>query len=973
MNTPLVENQPLALNPPHITGRTELRTPEHYHGGIPIRAVEGDLQVIVDPWLVMSIGDKFEMFLGNLTVAVWSKELDAEDLNKRLVFRIAKGFVLEGEVKAFYRVKRVGQAFQDSKPTLILLAKFQRPGGFDNDPEEGHSGLTYTLIPDLTHGVTPDIARDGVQMHVFPYENMAAFDYILCRWGSQEVPYYPVTQEQVDDPVNDPILITFDKDVIESAGDGPDVAVTFQVIDRVGNYPDERAPWAKITRVLVDAKGTRLPQPRILVNNRPVTTVIDLEQLGDKDVIVSVYAREEHFDVDDRIKVTWTGMPAQGKPIIVIPAEQFVDFTEFAYEFVIPNASVRALAKGSASVRYVRTRTGEDEASSMVASVNVQGEISQLAAPTVIEAPGGFLDPEAPWATNEIPWYAGRKSGDQIDLIWEAALPGGGVEYYSDPRPVGNVPENTPILRTVSHAVIRRFNGLRVRVHYTVANDDLLLQNVRDSLPLLLQVGVALPTFAPPEVEEAQDGTLDPEQVPPAGVTLTCPHLGTLAHDRVTYIWRGSGSNGSTSDFADLTSHSAGSPVKFTVAKPYVTANLNGKVAATYTIVRNGELLGTSGELTLSVGNAQAEVPPPTVIEAPVYVLDPNQYQQGFTVRFDTSTLKPDDEIELTVIGRPGDGSTAPVRKGASGQPYLDFNIAAAITGANLGRDVALSYRTFQAGQPAPGETRPLTIGVLLQKNMPQPLIEGMTGEVLDIGLIEDDTKVLCDKWPFQRSGLPVWLSYVETRTDDSSRTKEQLVGVTHDQGSGLTYTTEVQWLRECKAGSTVTIVLKVGLFEGGDLVDAVDCQRRVYSVRVGFDYLTTFDLFNWDGWKHYPQYPSSIIRSGEEYFVQSNNKDNHTCMMKSFSDIENNQEYELSFIYQCPDVSTLVIIIDSTTYYHAKIPRAYAWEKVLTTFTPNNISPASPRVLTIYFGAHYYNYGPSKIDDIRLKWKAKL
>ncbi|QHF51509.1 hypothetical protein [Pseudomonas sp. S49] len=972
MNTPLAENQPLALSPPHITGRTKLRTPEHYHGGIPIRAVEGDLQVIVDPWLVMSIGDKFEMFLGNLTVAVWSKELDAEDLNKRLVFRIAKGFVLEGEVKAFYRVKRVGQAFQDSKPTLILLAKFQRPGGFDNDPEEGHSGLTYTLIPDLTHGVTPDIARDGVQMHVFPYENMAAFDYILCRWGSQEVFHYPVTQEQVDDPVNHPILITFKKDVIESAGDGPDVAVTFQVIDRVGNYPDERAPWAKITRVLVRTEGTWLTEPRILVNNKPVTTV-DLEQLGDNDVIVSVYTRADHFEVNDKIVVTWSGMPAQGKPIIVTPAEQCVEFTEFTYYFVIPNASVRALAKGSASVRYERIREGEVAVPSLVASVNVQGEISQLAAPTVIEASGGFLDPEADWATNEIPWYAGRKNSDQVTLRWEGDRPDGSTEYYSDSRSVGNQPENTPVLLTVKNVDIRRFNGLRVRVSYTVANDDAMLQNVRDSLPLFLQVGQALPRFEAPQVEEAQGGTLDPERVPPAGVTLIAPHEGTSAGNRVTYHWRGSGSGGSTSDFVDLTTHTAGKPVKFTVAKAFVTANLNGKVVVTYTIVHGGVLLGTSGELTLSVGNAQAEVPPPTVIEAPVYVLDPNQYQQGFTVRFDTSILKPEDEIELTVIGRPGDGSTAPVRKGASGQPYLDFNIAAAITGANLGRDVALSYRTFQAGQPAPGETRPLTIGVLLQKNMPQPLIEGMTGEVLDIGLIEDDTKVLCDKWPFQRSGLPVWLSYVETRTDDSSRTKEQLVGVTHDQGSGLIYTTEVQWLRECKAGSTVTIVLKVGLFEGGDLVDAVDCQRRVYSVRVGFDYLTTFDLFNWDGWKHHPQYPSSIIRSGEEYFAQSNNKDNHTHMTKSFSDIENNQEYELSFIYQCPDASTLVIMIDNTPYYHAKIPRAYAWEKILTTFTPNNISPASPRVLTIYFGAHYYNYGPSKIDDIRLKWKAKL
>ncbi|WP_242209637.1 MULTISPECIES: hypothetical protein [unclassified Pseudomonas] len=958
------DNQTLALSPPHITGRTELRTPEHYHGGIPIRAVEGDLQVIVDPWLVMSIGDKFEMFLGNLTVAVWSKELDAEDLNKRLVFRIAKGFVLEGEVNAFYRVKRVGQAFQDSEPTLILLAKFQRPGGFDNDPEEGHSGLTYMLMPDLAHGVTPEIAEKGVQMHVFPYENMAAFDYILCRWGSQEVPYYPVTQEQVDDPVNHPILITFAKGVIESAGDGPDVAVTFQVIDRVGNYPDERAPWAKITRVLVDAKGTRLPQPRILVNNRPVTIVIDLEQLGDSDVIVSVYTRDEHFKINDTIAVTWTGMPAQGKPIVVTPAEQLVEFTEFAYEFVIPNASVRALAKGSASVRYVRTRAGEVDASSMVASVNVQGEISQLAAPNVIEASGGFLDPEAPWATNEIPWYAGRKSGDQINLIWEATLPGGGAEYYSDPRPVGNVPENTPILRTVSNAVIRRFNGLRVTVHYTVANDDLLLQNVRDSLPLSLQVGVTLPTFAAPEVEEAQDGTLDPEQVPPAGVTLICPHLGTLAHDRVTYVWRGSGSNGSTSDFADLTSHSAGSPVKFTVAKPYVTANLNGKVAATYTILRNGELLGTSGELTLSIGQAQAEVPPPTVIEAPVYVLDPNQHQQGFTVRFDTSKLKPDDEIELTVIGRPGDGSSSPEPKKVNDQAFVDFNIPAVITGANLQRTLNLNYRSIRAGQGSPMQTRPLTVGALLQKNMPQPLIEGVTGEVLDIGLIKDDTKVLCGAWPFQRSGLPVWLSYVETFAGGGSRTKDQLVGAVHDQESGLSYITDAQWLRQCKADSTVSVVLGVGLFTGAEWGDALACRDRSYSVKAGLDDLTTFTNYDWNGWAvNSGSGASVIILLNGEYFVGCpDGFDRNTIALAKRFDLEGGKVYELSFTYQAGNIVTFVFYAGGKMLYDEKFPSSSEWQKISISFGVLEVG-----TVLVYFELGYGGTWVN-VDNLRLK-----
>jgi hypothetical protein len=967
MSNSLADNHPFALSPPQITGITALHTPEHYHGGIPIRAVEGDLQVIINPWLVMNVGDLFELFIGNQTTPVRSKELDADDLDKRLVFRIERGFILEGDLKAFYRVTRVGQTPQDSEPTLILLVKLQRPGGFDDDTEDGHSGLKYTLKPDLPNGVTAPIAAAGVYIHVFPYENMAFDDCIVCRWGSREAPHHFVTRQQVEDPVNYPILIKFTEELIKAHGDGPDVQVTFQPIDRVGNYPDERAPWAKITRVLVDTEGTQLPLPRIVVNNKPVTT-IDLEQLGDSDVIVTVYTHTAHFKENDKIAVTWTGMPAQGQPIIVTPAAQLVEFTEFTYNFVIPNASVRALAKGSASVRYVRTRADVD-ANSMVASVTVQGEISQLAAPTVIEAPGGVLEPEEEWATHEIPWYPGRKSNDQIDLIWEAPKPDGGTEYYSDARAVGNVPENTPVLRTVKNLDIRRFSGLRVTVHYKVANDEVLLQNVRDSLPLFLQVGVPLPQFEAPEVEEAPDGTLDPEHVPPAGVTLIAKHRGTQVDDRVTYFWRGSGSGGSTSDFVELTSHTAGEPVKFTVPKRFVTANLNGRVEVTYTIIRGGVLLGTSGTLTLSIGAAQAEVPPPTVVEAPVYVLDPNQYQQGFTVRFDTSKLNPTDQIELAVIGRPDDGSTLPERKAVNGQAYVDFNIAPAITGANLQRSVELSYKTIRAGQPSPGLTRPLTIGALLQRSMPQPLIEGASGEVLDIGSIKDDTNVLCDIWPYQRSGLPVWLSYVESKTDGTSRTKKQLVGVTHNQGSGLTYKTEVQWLRECKADSTVSIVLKVGLFKEATLDDAVKCQGKVYTVTKGFDELTTFTDFDWDGWTNKDQYhKSKLLRVAGEYFLESISYDgDHIVVLEKIFQVEIGAQYEFSFDYQVAVTSFLLVIRNEIKIYYEEFPASTVWKSKAVSFSAGT-SPTDSSMKLFVQVKGPNGFPVVRMDNLRLR-----
>ncbi|MHC8344782.1 Ig-like domain-containing protein [Pseudomonas sp. RT6P73] len=596
------------LRPPYISGMTEMKDQPPYDGGIPLRALEGDLQVIINAWETMNIGDLVEMFWGNSSAPVWSKTIELEsELNKDVVFRIPEGFILDGDATpVFYRITRPTQGPQDSTPILTLLVKRTRPGGLDDSPEPGHDGLKYTLTPDISNGVDPGMAEQGVQMRIEPYENITVYDRIIARWGSQEVMYYPVTPQQVEN--SDPIVITFTKAVIEAAGDGTRVAVTYQVIDRCNNYPDERAPWAASTHVLVDLGGNRLNAPLVLVEGRPTNT-IDLEQLGETDVVVRVYTPEADFAIGDKIVMTWSGTPAEGGPIVVGPLEQTVEFMPFQCDFIIPNASVKAIAKGWATVSYLRVRDGVANRPSKNASVDVVGEISHLLAPSVKEAPGGALPTETLWATVNIPWYPGRQSSDQVTLIWEAQR-GGTTVYYEDSRPVGNIADHDPVLRSVGNAEIRRFDGLKVKVYYRVANDDALVRSVRESQAFWMQVGEVAPQFVRPEVQETEpDGdVLDPDKVPPTGATLIVPFLGTQALDRMTYRWRGSASGGSTSDFVDLTSQTAGKVVKFTIAKSYVIANLNGTVVADYTIVRNGVTLGQSFELRLGIGYIEPEI-----------------------------------------------------------------------------------------------------------------------------------------------------------------------------------------------------------------------------------------------------------------------------------------------------------------------------------------------------------------------------
>lgn len=595
MNDSLNENQVLALFAPHIEGRVDIMPPEDYDGGIPIGAVNEDLYVLIDPWVKMSIFDKVELFWSDTTAPVASMTIhDPSKLDQPVLLRIDECQVLDGDASVFYRVTRISANPADSTP-LKLLVKLTRPGGLDESPEEGHSGFRFTLTPDVSSGVDLAMAEQGIVMRIEPYKNMAPYDRITARWGSQKVTFYPVTKQHITHPSAHPIELTFTKDIITAHGDGTDVEVTFQAVDRVGNYPDPKAPWAKKAHVMVDLSANRLSAPVVLFNNKPVTT-IDLAQLADSDVIVRVSVTTGDFAVGDVIDMTWNGTPAQGQPIIVKPEPQTIGSLPDDVLFIIPNATVKAIAKGSALASYVRSRRGVADRPSNKAKVNVEGEVTLL---------------------------------------------------------------------------------------------------------------------PPPIVREAVNGSLDP-----------------------------------------------------------------------------------------------------------------NVYQGGFTVQFDSAALLPSDQIELTVIGRAGDGSTGPLIKTVSGQ-VLEFNIEAAITGANLGKSVVLHFKLIRAGQATPGHPVTLNIENLLEKSMPQPLLADYSGDVIDLGSIMDSAEVVCFKWPFQRADLPVWLSYKETRSDGSSRVKALLIGNAHAQGEGLRHPAEVSWLRQCQTGSELDIDLKVGMFHGATVSDAVKCKLR--------------------------------------------------------------------------------------------------------------------------------------------------
>lgn len=620
---------PLAMRPPIIVAKTEMTDPEHYDGGISIAAVAHGLQVAINAWFNIAYYDLVEMFWGDDTYPVWKKVIDrAEELTEGVRFTIPTGFVIEGDANpVFYRVTRLNQVPEDSEPVAIYLVQLKHPGGKDNDGEgNGNPGLKYSFTPDISGGVTSNIANRGVQMRIEPYLNMARFDSIAARWGNEKVEHYPVTQQQIDDPGKYPIVLNFTKEIIGNAGSGPGLLVSFQVRSRCGNYPDPKDPWAKTTAVPVDLDDHRLDTPDVLIKDQPVDT-IELDALGGGDVTVRVNALSPDFAPNDLIQMTWAGTPAVGDPVIVGPLDKTVGALPAAYDFTIPNVMVKAIAKGWASVNYVRVRAGVADQPSKTASLNVKGEIPQLLAPSVKEANGTQLNPMQVQQKLVVMLPQGSLlPTDKVSVSWLAAdgTPAAG-SHTTLTRPVSEsgVEIEIPVL------VIAYNLGKSVTVIYSVTRGTAA---PKDSLPLLLNVlPIAASEFKGPIIREAENNGQGPALDLSAGAIIRIPVWPHIAERQ--YVWLALEGQDAAGHSHDLTIWNQPS---------HASVNLQWISLGYYDVaVRNDYLIGLGNNTKLHVH-----------FKASLSKSQDESSAQTFEVR--TYTVKAMEQIKPTIVSVKG-------------------------------------------------------------------------------------------------------------------------------------------------------------------------------------------------------------------------------------------------------------------------------------------------------------------------------
>ena len=351
----------------------------------------------------------------------------------------------------------------------------------------------------------------------------------------------------------------------------------------------------------------------------------------------------------------------------------------------------------------------------------------------------------------------------------------------------------------------------------------------------MMQVGVPLPAFDRPEVEGADaNDVLDPDNVPPTGATLVVPYLGTQDKDRVNYRWRGSASGGSISDHVDLIPATAGRPVRITVDKKYVTANLNGTVVADYSIQRGNVPLGQSRELTLRIGTALTELPPPFLVAPAIDPIDVLAYPNGVTVRIEFLEALSGDKANLEEVNPP---------PGWPPFPLVEFNsnkrvntvLSPAFLAARHGKVIELRWSLNRNGSQA-GQSGAIKVSVLKMVDedprFPTPNIDSNTSNELDVQELTANARILAAKWPLFEPGQPIWVTVAGFNKNGDPVSEEVRSGEPNDSVDGLSVAAPIEWLKELKEGTELKIACAVNLDGSAIKANAVTFPLRSYGIK---------------------------------------------------------------------------------------------------------------------------------------------
>ncbi|MEN5315907.1 hypothetical protein ABE529_27880, partial [Pseudomonas koreensis] len=717
-------------------------------------APDKGLKVYLWPWSQMGEGDGVVLMVDDNIVD--QTVISKAQVGQRTTLHVASARWQTGSHQLKYEVTRAHQTPEVSFPPVRVYCKFERPGGKDeNGSTPGHSELYMYIDPKIIQdGVDKDTAESGFDIIIKarsgsstpqPYPNCAVGDVCRLSWGGIIVYSMPVTQQNIDDPDNFPLIVRITKAIIEQAGDTNGLDVTFEVRDIVDNRSED---WSAAIRIAVNTGVSRLQAPIVKEANN---NVLNLDTLGNAPVTLQIIALDPPLKLGDVIIGRIRGTTEDGETVDVeVRGEPLLNLPSIV-EIELPNGPARLLAKTQAVFSYRVERSGSDDLLSKGQFVNLIGETRRLLAPVAIDAHQGALDPALDNTVVNIPFDDVMQAGMVLVLRWVATLPDLGTY---DPEldwitlTQGHIDAAQPIPVIVEGTHLRASQGGTLDLFYELlaeaADGSVVRRESIHHAPL--QIGEPQLELAPPVVLGEQGGVLKPEDLPGGASRLTAPRatLPTKSGDRVTFTWIGS-VTGRTTDSVEITSLTADKAIVFTLSAAFVAQhllpNLGGTIRASYEIYRAAaggipERISYSNPLEFTVGEALALTPPRILqAESDGKTLQPINAVDALTAVIDAQDLQFSDQLSVkwqAPAGTPAGGSHTTPASPIS-ETTLNVALPISVLAFCLGKTVTLTYLITRDGKTTESLPLTLSIGVLPVASLNSPILTDAVDGVLDV------------------------------------------------------------------------------------------------------------------------------------------------------------------------------------------------------------------------------------------------
>lgn len=689
ISTPPITEEVLPLNPLSIPTAVAVPfgDPDTNRYAVGINATKGGLKVFVDRYQRMLEGDYIEVFWNGSAVPAANTTVDEYNLNTRIGLNISESAITSGHITPYYKLTAVSSA-EATSPNRDIWVKLDIPGGLNPEPGKQENGnLAAPIVPpDVAQsGVNTARAKNGVEITIPPYPNMAEYDRIEFWWGGQRK--WILVQPG---DVGRPVRFTVDEQTILAAGDG-EIILHYQLIDAALNFSDG---WSLSTKVKVTASNTQLAAPLV---EGAVDGILELNALAGRDVNVQILALSNPFAAGDTIELLWAGRSADGGEVNYHASLSLQSVPQIPH-FSVPYDKVAAIAQGAAIVSYILRKADGTEHASLRTEVNIRGQAFILAAPTVIQASAGLLAHDLGSATVRIAPYASMAQGNDITLVWTGRRADGQATYYHDSVTLTQNAVGHEVLFNVPGMEIAALTGGTLEIYYLVKATLTTEVPAQQSAHLQLQVTGSVSTLPAPTVLQANGERLDPT-LPYADVQVPA-YPGIRIGDDVQILWIGDLSGLYQDHQTVETPLQQASGLSLRVYGEYILTNLDHYITISYIVRRNGTQVSQSSSLRLRVGAAQAALPAPRVDQAQGNILiTPDVPSSGASVRIIAAArLIAGDSGTVHWRGQTGTGTIdVPFTVYQTDQDVV-VTVPHAVVAANNGFTVNVSYTVNRGG-----------------------------------------------------------------------------------------------------------------------------------------------------------------------------------------------------------------------------------------------------------------------------------